>query len=70
MHKGVVTFIDTAGQEQYVEARREAIGSAQGFLLVYDVTQPYVFAPPYSSSASCWAAADDVGSDRCVQDEL
>ena len=41
-HKGVVTFIDTAGQEQYVEARREAIGSAQGFLLVYDVTQPYV----------------------------
>lgn len=38
---GVVTFIDTAGQEQYCEARRQAISSAQGFLLVFDATQRY-----------------------------
>jgi len=35
----LLTFIDTAGQEQYQEHRKEAIEAGHGYLMVYDITQ-------------------------------
>lgn len=46
----LVTFLDTAGQEQYSEHRKESIIHSHGFLLVYDVTQRYGTPNPFLGS--------------------
>eukprot|EP01090_Pellita_catalonica_P012012 TRINITY_DN2517_c0_g1_i1.p1 TRINITY_DN2517_c0_g1~~TRINITY_DN2517_c0_g1_i1.p1 ORF type:complete len:522 (-),score=58.37 TRINITY_DN2517_c0_g1_i1:40-1605(-) len=38
-----ITFMDTAGQEQYYDHRKEVIGKSDGYLLVYDVTDRLSF---------------------------
>ncbi|KAL6080675.1 Ras-related protein Rab-14 [Balamuthia mandrillaris] len=39
----MLTILDTAGQEQFMEYRRESVEQSQGFLIIFDVTQQLSF---------------------------